>query len=112
MMPAGAIALVAGEPARYEVIGDSGAVVYREFCNRCGSQLFAGSSGYPQSKTVKIASLDDPGVIRPIAHLHTENRIPWVCIDDGLPRYPKQVDSLAELQGLWVHSRTGAAPEG
>jgi len=65
MMPEGAIVVVSGDPARYEVVGDSGAIVFREFCGRCGTQLFSGSSGHPQSKTVKIASLDDPSAIHP-----------------------------------------------
>lgn len=111
MMPEGAIAVVSGNPARYEVVGDSGAVVFREFCRRCGTQLFSGSSAYPQSKTVKIASLDDPAAIHPIAHLHTENRIPWACIEDGLPRYLKQVGSVVELEQLWAERCTGVAQQ-
>jgi hypothetical protein len=109
MMPAGSVAIVSGEPVRYDVTGDSGAVVFREFCGHCGTQLFAGSAAFPQSKTVKIAALDNPESISPIAHMHTENRIPWACIDDGLPRYLKQVQELADLERLWAGRRAGAA---
>lgn len=112
MMPEGTIAVVSGEPARYEVLGDSGAVVFREFCSRCGTQLFSGSSAYPQSRTVKIASLDDPAAIHPIAHLHTEKRIPWACIEDGLPRYLKQVESVADLEQFWAERSAGDASDG
>ena len=112
MMPEGTIAVVSGEPARYEVVGDSGAVVFREFCSSCGTQLFSGSSLYPQSKTVKIAALDDPAAIHPIAHLHTQNRIPWACIEDGLPRFLRQVESMDDLVQLWVERTPSAAQQG
>jgi hypothetical protein len=111
-MPQGSIAVVSGEPVRYDTIGDSGAVVSREFCGRCGTPLFSGSSAFPQSKTVKIAALDNPPAISPIAHMHTENRIPWACIDDGLPRYLKQVQQLTDLERLWAERSAGAAQQG
>ena len=107
LMPQGAIVVLSGEPVRYEVIGDSGAVVFREFCGRCGTQLFSGSSSFPHSKTVKIATLDDPAAISPVAHLHTENRIPWACIDDGLPRYLKQEQGVDDLVRLWTEQGAG-----
>jgi hypothetical protein len=112
MMPEGTITLLSGEPVRYDAIGDSGAVVFREFCGRCGTQLFSGSSAFPQSKTVKIAALDDPAAISPIAHLHTESRIPWACIDDGLPRYSKQVQQLDDLERFWAEGGGSAAQQG
>jgi hypothetical protein len=112
LMPQGAIVVLSGEPMRYDAIGDSGAVVFREFCGQCGTQLFSGSSGFSQSKSVKIAALDDPAAIAPIAHVYTEHRIPWSCIDDGLPRYAKGVQQLVDLESLWVERRQGAAQHG
>jgi hypothetical protein len=112
MMPQGSIVVVAGEPVRFDAIGDTGAVVFREFCGRCGTQLFSGSSAFSLSKTVKVAALDNPAAIPPVAHLHTENRIPWACISDGLPRYVKQVQELTDLERLWAEGGAGAAQQG
>jgi hypothetical protein len=111
-MPQGTVVVVSGEPTRYDAVGDSGAVVFREFCGRCGTQLFSGSSRFPQSRSVKIAALDDPAAIPPIAHVYTESRIPWACIDDGLPRYSKDVQQLADLERLWAERRAGDARRG
>ena len=112
LMLQGAIAIVLGEPLRYDAVGDNGAVVFREFCGRCGTQLFSGSATYPESKTVKIAALDNPAAISPIAHVYTESRVPWACIDDGLPRFSRGVREFAELERLWAERRSGAAQQG
>lgn len=112
LMPQDTIAVVVGKPLRYDAVGDNGAVVFREFCGRCGTQLFSGSAAFPQSRTVKIAALDDPGAISPVAHVYTESRIPWACIDDGLPRFSRGVQELAELERLWAERRARAAQQG
>jgi hypothetical protein len=112
MMPQGSVVVVAGEPVRFDAIGDTGAVVFREFCGLCGTQLFSGSSAFSLSRTVKIAALDDPAAIPPVAHVHTENQIPWACISDGLPRYVKQVRELSDLERLWAEGGAGAAQRG
>jgi hypothetical protein len=36
---------------------------------------------------VNIASLDDPASIEPQYHIWTGSRVPWLHIDDELPRY-------------------------
>lgn len=100
LMPPGSIALLAGEPKRHEMIADSGARTFREFCGQCGTHLFSGGERFPESKAVKIVALDDPAAISPVAHAWTEHRIEWACIDDGLPRLSKQEVSAAEQ--LWA----------
>jgi hypothetical protein len=107
LMPSGSVALLSGEPVRYAVVADSGAVVFREFCGRCGTHLFSGSEAYPEQRTVKIAALDDPAAIAPVAHVWTKSSIPWAYTDDGLPRFTKQVE-MAEIVRLWAEQRNGA----
>jgi hypothetical protein len=103
-MPPGSIALLSGAPKRYELTADSGAGVFKEFCGDCGTQLFSGGDKFPEFKAVKIATLDDPSAISPVAHVWTENLITWACIDEGLPRFAKQTD-VAELERLWAERR-------
>jgi hypothetical protein len=105
-MPPGSIRLLQGEPRRHEVIADSGAATFREFCDQCGTHLFSGGARFPHFKAVKIAVLDDPAAISPVAHVWTENLIKWACIDDGLPRFPKQPE-IADVERLWAQ-REGA----
>jgi hypothetical protein len=100
LMAPGSIALVSGEPRRYTAVADNGASTFREFCGQCGTHLFSGGEAFPQFKTIKIATLDDPEAISPIAHMWTENLIQWARIADGLPHFPKQAE-LADLKRLW-----------
>jgi hypothetical protein len=107
-MPAGSIALVSGEPRRHTVRGDSGAAVFREFCGQCGTHLFSGSDAFPESRTIKIATLDDPAAVSPVAHVWTEQAISWDRSGDGIPRYPKQIE-WADLERLWAEGRDSTA---
>jgi len=100
-VPAGAVTVVSGEPRRHTVVGDGGAAVFREFCGDCGTQLFSGSEAFSESKTIKIATLDDPASVAPVAHVWTEKAIPWARFDDGLPRHPRQIE-WADLERLWA----------
>jgi len=109
LMPAGAIALVSGEPKRHTVLGASGAAVFREFCGQCGTHLFSGSEAFSQSKTVKIATLDDPAAVSPVVHVWVEEAISWDRGDDGLPRYPRQIE-WADLERLWAEKGNGRRP--
>jgi hypothetical protein len=36
-----------------------------------------------------IGTLDDPASVTPEFHIFTEEQIPWVKLDDGLPCYPQ-----------------------
>ena len=101
LMPPGTLALLSGEPSRYSVVANSGAVTFREFCGRCGTHLFSGSEAFPQWRSVKIGALDDPGSIAPVVHVWTERAVPWARVDDGLPRYARQIEA-AELEQLWA----------
>jgi hypothetical protein len=105
-MPPGSIALLAGAPKRHEMLAESGAATFREFCGQCGTHLFSGGARFPEFKAVKIAALDEPAAISPVAHVWIENLITWACIDDGLPCFSKQPE-MVEIEQLWA-SREGA----
>jgi hypothetical protein len=36
---------------------------------------------------ITLTSLDDAPQIEPRAHIWVEDKVPWLCIDDGLPQY-------------------------
>jgi len=59
----------------------------REFCASCGTQISFRDSTTPLRVDVNIASLDDPASIEPEYHIWVESRIPWLHIEDDLPRY-------------------------
>ncbi len=78
---AAAFAWSAGEPAVYR----SSARAEWLFCPRCGSQIALRDE--PDCLDVTLASLDDPGAVRPGYHIWTASRISWFETADDLPRY-------------------------
>lgn len=110
LMPAGSVEILSGAPRRYARPGDSGAIVVREFCGDCGTHLFSGSAAFAQWKTVKIAALDDPAAIAPVAHVYIGSRIPWACIDDGVPSYAREI-SVADLERLGAKGSTATTQQ-
>lgn len=89
MVPADAFRLLAGEPERYVREGESGAPVTREFCGRCGSQLFSENPRREGLRFLRAGTLDRPEELEPSLHIWTSSALPWALYDDGLPRLEK-----------------------
>lgn len=62
--------------------------VERGFCGRCGTSLtYVAEEGWPGQVGVLAPTLDNPGVASPTAHVYVEHQLPWVKLDDGLPKH-------------------------
>ncbi len=81
--PTASFSYAKGEPATYP----SSARGRREFCASCGTQIAFRGTPAPSRVDVNIASLDDPASIEPEYHIWVGSRVPWLHIDDDLPRY-------------------------
>ena len=57
--------------------------VTRGFCSQCGSVL---SWETEEIFSVVAGSLDRPENLKPECHTNTTNWLPWLRMDDGLPR--------------------------
>jgi hypothetical protein len=66
----------------------------RQFCNTCGSSLLFPSSSNQESGTIEVAlsSLDNASDLIPDAHLYTNYKVPWLDIEDNLPKYKEYRD--------------------
>ncbi len=89
MFPSEALQIT-GEPAAYTRGADSGNQVRRRFCARCGSHLFADSTGRPGLTVVRLGTLDDPSAIKPSANIWAASAPAWACLDGGLARVDQQ----------------------
>ena len=58
----------------------------RYFCGTCGSPLGFEASHYPGMMHVYAASLADPATFKPEFHLNSESRLPWLKMEDDLPK--------------------------
>ncbi len=82
--PVGAFTWLAGGPTRYR----SSPNAERGFCPRCGSTLTMHEAVIADRVQVTLGSLDNPELIRPHDHVWTKHQLPWLRIEDDLPRFP------------------------
>jgi hypothetical protein len=77
--------ITAGTPKRFRSSDDA----TRSFCGECGTQLTFVSDKFPDYIDVTTATLDEPARVPPKDHTWARSRIPWVEVEDGLPRFAR-----------------------
>lgn len=60
--------------------------VERWFCRACGSPLAARFAYLPGQVYVPLGVLEDAEAYPPGLHAHADSALPWLRLDDGLPR--------------------------
>ena len=76
---------VQGAPKVYE----SSPGVLRGFCADCGTPLTYGGARAPGETHAYLGVMDDPAAYTPIAHVFTEEALPWLHIEDRAKRFAK-----------------------
>jgi hypothetical protein len=71
---------IEGKPVDFQ----SSPEVTRTFCGRCGTPLTYWITSYGPMIDVTTASLDDPELFPPIAHVWTSHKLSWVKLADEL----------------------------
>jgi len=69
--------------------------VLRSFCATCGAPLSFETDIFPDETHLYAATLDDPSIYRPSAHIFWSERLPWVRFSDDLPKHPKGLQDAA-----------------
>ena len=63
--------------------------VERSFCTRCGSPIGFAGERWPGEIHLFEPSFEDPKVFSPSVHVHAQEQLPWVYLDDHLPRFAR-----------------------
>lgn len=63
--------------------------VTRGFCPACGTPMLYMSTRWPGEVHLYAATLDDPGLYEPTAHVHWAERVPWLTLDDELTKHER-----------------------
>lgn len=69
---------VSGDVSSYIDTADSGNMITRQFCGRCGSPLFTLSDTMPGMIFVKAGTLDDTDAYTPQVHIWAKSKQGWV----------------------------------
>jgi hypothetical protein len=94
MFPKNAVA-ASGLLTDHVVRADSGSIMHRRFCNRCGTPVFSEAEERPDLIFVRVGTLDDPNLAAPSATIWTRSAPVWACFDPDLPRIEGQPPPLA-----------------
>lgn len=70
--------------------------VRRGFCARCGTSLTFESTRWPDDVHLMVGNFDSPESFTPQCHVFATERMPWLRLADGLPRY-RTVPSAGDL---------------
>lgn len=62
--------------------------VTRHFCGTCGTPMAFQADHYPGEIHLYAATLADPTAFAPQFHVHHDSRLPWLHLNDDLPKYP------------------------
>ena len=75
--------IVKGTPQSYA----SSPGVVRSFCGTCGTPLHYAAERWPGEVHLYVSTLDRSEAFEPKAHIHVGEQLPWLHLDDGLPRF-------------------------
>lgn len=81
---------VEGDLTDYVCVADSGNVMHRRFCPKCGTPVFTGGERRPDIVGVRAGTLDDPEIAKPSATIWVAEAPSWACISEDLPRFDGQ----------------------
>lgn len=79
----GAVTQLGAAPVRHH----SSPGVTRSFCGQCGTAISYESERWPGEIHLLVGAFDDAGIFEPEAHVYWAERVPWLEMDDGLPKY-------------------------
>ena len=96
-VPVDDFAFIAGEEAVKRIASSS--FGHRAFCRACGTALYMRVDYQPKTIDFSVATLDEPGKVRPAFHIFWSSRIDWLDWDDGLPKYDRFRPDTRGLEG-------------
>ena len=81
---------IEGKVSDYRSVADSGNVMHRRFCPRCGTPMFSEAESRPHLIFVRAGTLDNTSLANPAMNIWTSSAPHWACFDPKLPKVEKQ----------------------
>lgn len=81
---------IRGDVSEFSLDSETGGVVTRTFCPRCGSALFGRNSRMTGFVTVSVGTLEDPNTVTPQVVVFARSRRQWDSVGGDLPTFDAQ----------------------
>jgi hypothetical protein len=86
---------VEGELRDFELVAASGNRMHRRFCPTCGTQMFSEAESRPHLIFIRVGTLDDPEIAKPVATIWVSEAPEWACIDKSIAQVEQQPPPVA-----------------
>ncbi len=83
------LTMTKGETATYEHKSDTGNVMTKHFCGKCGSQLFSENGAHPERRGIRVGTIDDASWFQPKANVFSSRKLPSTPLDDNVKAFDK-----------------------
>tara|TARA_B100000886_G_C20322506_1_gene448748 strand:+ start:292 stop:573 length:282 start_codon:yes stop_codon:yes gene_type:complete len=80
---------IVGELSCYPSIRDSGGLVHRFFCPKCGTPIAAKPERLDGLEAIKASSLDNNAWVEPSMDLYTISRQPWIELSESTQKFER-----------------------
>lgn len=84
----------------------TGKTMVGRFCPACGTRLFHQVDLADAPLSIKPGTLKDTSALRPVAHIWTASKQPWVQIAPDTLQYPGNPPGFAPLLQAWHEAQT------
>jgi len=81
---------ITGATHEFASRAESGNMIRRRFCPRCGVHLFANADVRPKFTVVRVGTLDDPSTAKPSINIWVGSAPTWACVDRQLECVDRQ----------------------
>lgn len=91
-VPVAAFRWTGANPSAFE----SSKGCFRHFCGQCGSPMAFEAEHYPGDIHLYAASMERPEAFAPTFHVYCKSKLPWLSLEDDLPKHADAADSVGE----------------
>lgn len=78
---------ITGETQKFEHVVDSGNTLSKDFCPKCGSQLFGGNKARPAMIAIKAGVVNEKEFIKPQFNVFASRKLDCTILDDSIPAF-------------------------
>jgi len=80
---------VTGTTKRFQHPADSGNVLTKDFCPKCGSQMFGGNQARPGLMLIRAGVINEQEHVKPQFNVFASGKMDCITLDSNIPAFDK-----------------------